>query len=157
LPKKLENIHCPVCRDPIFAADVIVIDFMNTMFHHKCYDGPGANIQQIGSYKEIAKQFPFFYKNATTDKEDDAPFSAKGSKNDDYLSMEVKRIVNDVGDEIELQVIEYPDHYYVAATICQDAPPFKDYIGVGRDFQCVREAARKALKELYLQAYSNRY
>lgn len=71
-----------------------------------------------------------------------------------FLSREVTQLVNDVGDEIELEIIQYDDHFSVTATICQEEPPYKDYIGSGSDTDSKREAMRKALKKLYLQAYS---
>lgn len=72
-----------------------------------------------------------------------------------YLSREVRQIVNEVGDVIELEIIHYDDHYSVTATICQEEPPFKDCIGFGKDRFTKRRAMKKALKELYLQAYPN--
>lgn len=69
------------------------------------------------------------------------------------LSREVRQLVNDVGDEIELEILKYSDHYYVVATICQDHLPFKDYLAIGRDFHSKKRAIKKALRELYLEAY----
>ena len=42
----------------------------------------------------------------------------------DYLSRELKQRFNDVGDEIESEIIYYSDHYSATATICQEEPPF---------------------------------
>ncbi|MCQ6274722.1 hypothetical protein JMM81_07015 [Bacillus sp. V3B] len=72
-----------------------------------------------------------------------------------YLSREVIQLVNDVEDEIEFEIIRYHDHYSVTATICQEEPPFKDYIAFGKDRFTKRRAMKKALEELYLQAYPN--
>ncbi|MGM7721586.1 hypothetical protein [Metabacillus sp. Hm71] len=72
----------------------------------------------------------------------------------DYISRKVSQQVNEYGDEIELETIRYYDHCRAVATICQEKPPYKDYFAEAKD-QTVRGAARKALKELYLQAYSS--
>lgn len=69
-----------------------------------------------------------------------------------YQSREVTQLVNEFGDEIELEMIQYGGHYYVIATICPDYLPFKDYIGRGKDPLSKRNAAKIALKELYLKA-----
>jgi hypothetical protein len=77
---------------------------------------------------------------------------------ENYISRYVKQVINDVGDEIELEIVryrQYRHHYSVIATICQNELPFKDYIGFGKDYFSRNEAVRKAVKELYTQAYSN--
>lgn len=71
-----------------------------------------------------------------------------------YISREISHFVNEHGDEIELETIQFHDHYRAIATICQEETPFKDCFAEGVDFHSNREAARKALKELYRQAYS---
>jgi hypothetical protein len=38
-------------------------------------------------------------------------------------------------------------------TICQEEPPYKDFIGIGTDKRSARRAAREALKDIYLKAY----
>lgn len=149
--KRHLKINCPVCRNIISTSDIIVIDLCHTLYHHKCYNGSSANILQIGSYKEITRDFPYLYKTCQLVKLN----NENNWREQDHISREVKLIVNDVGDEIELEVIQYSDQFKVVATICQDAPPFKDYIGVGNDKHSVTNAARKALKELYAQAYFN--
>ncbi|AGK55912.1 hypothetical protein [Bacillus sp. 1NLA3E] len=68
-------------------------------------------------------------------------------------SREVTQLVNDIGDEIELEILQYIDHYSVTATICPDKPPFYDYIASGIDFHSKRNAMKIALKKLYLKAY----
>ena len=72
-----------------------------------------------------------------------------------YQSREVTQLVNEFGDEIELEMIQYNNHYYVIATICPDQFPFKDYIGRGKDPLSKRTAVKSALKELYMKAYPN--
>jgi hypothetical protein len=70
------------------------------------------------------------------------------------ISQRVTQLVNEHGDEIELETIQYKDHYHAVATICQDKAPFKDFFAEAVDYHSEKEAARKALKELYRQAYS---
>ena len=70
-----------------------------------------------------------------------------------YQSREVTQLVNEFGDEIELEMFQYDNHFYVIATICPDHLPFKDYIGRGKDRLNKRTAVKMALKELYMKAY----
>lgn len=70
-----------------------------------------------------------------------------------YLSRSISKIVNAQGDEIELENFQYQDHYRTVATICQEKPPFKDFIAEGFDYYSERNAAEKALKQLYSEAY----
>ncbi|WP_071392876.1 hypothetical protein [Bacillus tuaregi] len=70
-----------------------------------------------------------------------------------YISREVKQIINEVGDEIECEIIRYKNRYAVTVTICQDEPPFLDCIGFGEDPRRKKKALKKALKHLYIQAY----
>ncbi|MBS8263844.1 hypothetical protein DYI25_05245 [Mesobacillus boroniphilus] len=72
----------------------------------------------------------------------------------DFVERKVSRFINEYNDEIEMGIIKYQDHYKVVVTICQEEPPFKDFIGIGIDRRRGRRAARKALKGLYLEAYS---
>jgi hypothetical protein len=72
----------------------------------------------------------------------------------EYTDRSVSRLINEYNDEIEMESLKYQDHYKVVATICQEEPPYKDFIGVGIDKRSARRAARKALKVLYLVAYS---
>lgn len=65
----------------------------------------------------------------------------------------VSLFMNEYNDEIEMEIIKYTDHYKVVVTICQDEPPFKDFIGIGLDRRSGRRAARKALLVLYSNAY----
>jgi len=73
------------------------------------------------------------------------------SKN--YISREIKQIINEAGDELEFEIIRYHNRYSVVVTICQDHPPFKDCIGFGEHPRRKKTALRMALKELYTQAY----
>lgn len=74
----------------------------------------------------------------------------------EYIDRSVSRLINEYNDEIEMEIIKYQDHYKVVVTICQEEPPYKDFIGVGTDRRSARRAARKALKGLYLEAYSEK-
>ncbi|WP_338788149.1 hypothetical protein [Metabacillus sp. FJAT-53654] len=69
-----------------------------------------------------------------------------------YISRKVSQSVNEHGDELE--TIKYQDHYHAIVTICQDKPPYNDYFVEVKDYYSEKRAARKALKELYRQAYS---
>jgi hypothetical protein len=71
-----------------------------------------------------------------------------------YIDRSVSRLINEYNDEIEMEIIKYQDQYKVVVTICQEEPPNKDFIGVGTDRRSARRAARKALKDLYMEAYS---
>ena len=70
--------------------------------------------------------------------------------NQKYISREVKQIINEHADEIEIEIVQFHSHWYVYATICNE---FGDFDGEGRDLDDEREAARKALEELYGRAY----
>ena len=70
-----------------------------------------------------------------------------------YLSQEVTQFVNEHGDEVELETIQFHDHYKVWATICTEGPSSKDYFSEGRDFHSPEKATNLALEELYRQAY----
>jgi len=72
-----------------------------------------------------------------------------------YISREVRQIINEVGDELEFEIIRYKNRYSVTVTISQDYPPFLDYIVIGEDPRRKKNAIRGALKELYLQAYGS--
>jgi len=65
------------------------------------------------------------------------------------ISREVVHLMNEHDDEIEMEIFQFHSDYYVYATICNERG---DFNGEGRDLN-EREAARKALKELYRQAY----
>jgi hypothetical protein len=69
----------------------------------------------------------------------------------EYIARSVSRLINEYN---EMEIIKYYDLYKVVMTICQEEPPFKDFIGVGMDRRCPRRAARKAMLELYQPAYS---
>ncbi len=84
---------------------------------------------------------------------------------ENYISREVKQLVNRYGDEIELEIFEYSltiharqrifpisDRYFkVAATICQDEPPFKDFFATGMASQ-KRLAIIKAIQNVHKEA-----
>lgn len=72
----------------------------------------------------------------------------------DIMERKVTRFINEYNDEIEMEVIKYQGHYKVVVTICQEEPPYKDFIGIGTNRRSARKAARTALKKLYLEAYS---
>lgn len=72
----------------------------------------------------------------------------------EYIDRSVSRLINDYNDEIEMEIIKYQNQYKVVVTICPEEPPYKDFIGIGTDRWSARRAARKALKGLYLEAYS---
>ncbi|WP_053367813.1 hypothetical protein [Bacillus sp. FJAT-27245] len=71
----------------------------------------------------------------------------------DFLAREVTHLLNEYGDEVELEIIKYPDHCHVTATICQDEPPYKDCITTGKHRTSRKKAIHKALKQLYIVAY----
>lgn len=72
----------------------------------------------------------------------------------EYIDRSVSRFINESNDEIEMEIIKYQDHYKVVVTICQEEPPYKDFIGLGTDKRSARRAAKKALLELYQDAYN---
>jgi hypothetical protein len=74
----------------------------------------------------------------------------------EIMEPKVSRFINEYNDEIEMEIIKYQDHYKVVVTVCQDKLPFKDFIGIGIDRRSGRRAARKALKGLYLEVYSEK-
>ena len=67
----------------------------------------------------------------------------------DMLSSRVIHFDSMFHEEVELGVIQFSDHYYVYASICNDRGEF---LGRGID-KVERDAARQALKELYVNAY----
>jgi hypothetical protein len=71
----------------------------------------------------------------------------------DFIKRSVSRFSNEYNDEIEMEIIKFPDHYRVVVTICQETKPFKDFIGIGTDRRSGRRAAKNALIELYQYAY----
>lgn len=71
----------------------------------------------------------------------------------EYVDRRVNRFTNEFNEEIEMEIIKYNDHYKVVVTICQEEPPYRDFIGIGTDRRSARRAARKALVELYRVAY----
>jgi hypothetical protein len=71
----------------------------------------------------------------------------------EYIDRSVSRLINEYNDEIEMEIIKYHDHYKVVVTICQEEPPYKDFIGIGRDRWSKRRATKKALLKLYSETY----
>ncbi|WP_299093869.1 hypothetical protein [uncultured Metabacillus sp.] len=70
-----------------------------------------------------------------------------------FIAREVTQFVNEHGDEIELETVQYSDHYRAVATICQEEEPFKDFYAEGISALSEKEAVSQALEELYRQAY----
>lgn len=58
---RLCKIKCITCSDILEETDIIVLDFFNTISHRSCYQGEINEIKGIGSYKELAEKFPYFY------------------------------------------------------------------------------------------------
>lgn len=71
----------------------------------------------------------------------------------EYIDRSVSQLINEYNDEIEMEIIKYHDNYKVVVTICQEEPPYKDFIGIGTDRWSKRRAARKALMKLYQESY----
>lgn len=53
--------------------------------------------------------------------------------NKSYVSREVSQLTNEHNDEIELETVQFQDHYHVVATLSRKKPPFIDCLGEGRD------------------------
>jgi hypothetical protein len=75
----------------------------------------------------------------------------------DYIDRRVSRFFNEYNEEIEMEIIKFHDHYKVVVTICQEVPPYEDFIGIGTDRGSKRRAAKKALLELYREAYPHNF
>jgi hypothetical protein len=56
----LLQIRCN-CGELIKETDLIIIDEINTLSHKACQATNLDYIKAVGSYKEIAEKFPFFY------------------------------------------------------------------------------------------------
>lgn len=69
-----------------------------------------------------------------------------------YRSRKVSQLIDGYNNEVEIETVQYSDHYHVVATICQEEPPYYDCFGEGRD-ENEREAVKIALKELYGRTY----
>ena len=74
-----------------------------------------------------------------------------------YLSRKVVQMINNEKVEIEFEIIHYPNYYKAVATICQDFPPFKDFIAFGKSSHSQKRAIQKAIKDLNQQAYTDHY
>ncbi|RHW41943.1 hypothetical protein D1B31_04645 [Neobacillus notoginsengisoli] len=66
-----------------------------------------------------------------------------------YDSFEVIRFINNFGDEVEVEIINFGAGYKATANICADEPPFTDLTAVGYDLRNKSKAAKKALNNLY--------
>ncbi|RHW32808.1 hypothetical protein D1B31_20895 [Neobacillus notoginsengisoli] len=73
-----------------------------------------------------------------------------------YLSREVTTFINEQGDEVELEIFHYPSHYEAIATICQDAPPYKDHIAFGTDPRSRKTAIQLAINNLNFLSYKEK-
>lgn len=71
----------------------------------------------------------------------------------DNIPWEVTQFTNKYGDEIEMDIIQYPTEYQVTVNICDEKPPYRDITTTGTHPKSKRKAAKKAMIELYKQAY----
>lgn len=74
-------------------------------------------------------------------------------KEDYYLSWDVTQFKNEYGDEIEMDIIQYPNEYLVTVNICDEQPPYRDITATGTHPRSKKHAAKKAMILLYKQAY----
>ncbi|MEH7886351.1 hypothetical protein V7654_18780 [Bacillus sp. JJ1609] len=70
-----------------------------------------------------------------------------------HISWEVTQLINEYGDEIEMDIIQYPTEYQVTVNICDKKPPFKDITTTAIHPRSKRKAAKQAMMELYKLAY----
>jgi len=59
--KKLLEIHCWDCRLRLEPDDVVNMDEIYTLTHDFC-NSMGFKIEDTGTYEEIAKRHPYYYK-----------------------------------------------------------------------------------------------
>jgi hypothetical protein len=71
----------------------------------------------------------------------------------DPISWEVTQFTNEYGDEIEMDIIQYPTEFQVTLNICDEKPPYRDITTTGTHPKSKRKAAKKAMMDLYKQAY----
>ncbi len=69
------------------------------------------------------------------------------------INRKVSHLINEYDEEIEMEIIQLHDHYKVVVTICQEKPPYKDFIGIGTRRRSKKRVAKKAIMELYREAY----
>jgi hypothetical protein len=63
---KMQTSLCKIrcsCGEILKEKDVIVIDVVNTLAHKECYKASKNSIKGVGTFKEIAEKFPFFYED----------------------------------------------------------------------------------------------
>ncbi|CEG27127.1 hypothetical protein [Bacillus sp. B-jedd] len=73
-----------------------------------------------------------------------------------YDSFEVVRFINNLGYEVEVEIINFGSGYHATANICTDEPPYTDITGIGKDFNNKSKSCKKALNQLYDQLYANK-
>lgn len=54
----LIQINCPNCSKEIYGSEEVFIDTLNGLSHIQC---GSPNIKDYGTYREIAKKYPYFY------------------------------------------------------------------------------------------------
>ncbi|WP_053366536.1 hypothetical protein [Bacillus sp. FJAT-27245] len=74
-----------------------------------------------------------------------------------YDSFEVIRFINNFGDEVEVEIINFGNGYRASANICMDEHPYIDSTGIGKDIRNKSKALKRALNELYHQVYPKKY
>ena len=70
-----------------------------------------------------------------------------------YLSWDVIQIINEYGDEIEMDIIQYTNEYQITVNITDEQPPFRDFTATATHPRSKKNAAKKAMILLYKQAY----
>ncbi|WHX40377.1 hypothetical protein QNH36_22495 [Mesobacillus sp. AQ2] len=71
----------------------------------------------------------------------------------DYLSWDVIQFINEYGDEIEMDIIHYPHEYQITVNICDEQRPYRDITATATHPRSKKQAAKKAMIQLYKQAY----
>jgi hypothetical protein len=70
-----------------------------------------------------------------------------------YLSWDVTQFMNEYGDEIEMDIIRYPNEYQITVNICDENPPYRDITATATHSRSKKHAAKKAMILLYKQTY----
>lgn len=65
----------------------------------------------------------------------------------------VFQYTNKFEDEVEVEIIKFPNRIFATANICKENPPFTDITGVGTDLWNKRMAVKKAIQDLHQKAY----
>ncbi|WP_394138410.1 hypothetical protein [Cytobacillus oceanisediminis] len=60
---RLSEVLCPTCNRIIKESEYVLLDFVYTLSHQECYDSYEDLLIAAGTYKEVAKEFPFFYED----------------------------------------------------------------------------------------------